>query len=503
MLKLLNSVVAGMRQSSGVLHAVSQGNKRCYSYSEVFEDVMRVRSFLNDFGLRSGCSIGILADNCYEWVLLDLACLSLGIVLVPFDPKIRESPEVLIEHYELSALFHECSEGVVHCNAIQLDALRDHQKSLGEGDVPFFQYDADSIVCMKFTSGTTSLPKGIPAKAQNIADCVKVIQDAFRHSSDDLILSFLPLYLLQQRYFIYSSILFDIPLVVVPYIYSFSAISTMHPTVVMAVPHFLETLIHRYQMANAEAGVGDASFNQQVFTAVFGSRLRYLWTGSAPISIDLLSQYDVLGIPVYQGYGTAETGILTKNVPGKNRYGSVGRVLPGRDIKINHSGEILARTFAELNTRYCKGAISSVGQCFLDCDGYFPTGDLGHFDDDGFLYITGRLKNIIVLSSGRKINPEPIEIAVTSSVDIGACVLFSTPSGRLVAVIDSALSEELVASHVAQVNAALGHEDKIAAFVVAKGSFSREGGLRNAQGKIVRDRVYQEFRVRLQQLGVS
>lgn len=503
MLELLNSVVARMRQSTGILHAISQGNRRCYTYPEVFEDVLRARSYLNDLGLQPGCSIGVLADNSYEWVLLDLACLSLGIILVPFDPKVQEAPEALIDHYGLNALFHDHPREAKHRNAISLCTLLEHRNSLGEDDAPFFQYDADSIVCMKFTSGTTSLPKGIPAKAQNIADCVHVIQDAFHHSADDLILSFLPLYLLQQRYFIYSSILFDISLVVVPYIHSFSAISTLSPTVVMAVPHFLETLIQRYYQANTESGIVGTGLNSQVSTAIFGKRLRYLWTGSAPISIDLLSRYESLGIPVYQGYGTAETGILTKNIPRNNRYGSVGRVLNGREIKITQSGEILARAHADLNTHYCAGAISNVGQRFLDSDGFFPTGDLGYFDNDGFLYITGRLKNLIVLSSGRKINPEPVEAAVSSDVDIEVCVLFASSTGRLTAVIDSTLSEELVARRVAQVNSTLALEERIGTFLVVKHSFSSESGLRNAQGKIVRDRVYQKFKVRLQELGVQ
>jgi len=502
MLELLNSVVARMPQSSGVLHTISQGHRRFYTYPEVFEDVLRVRSYLDCLGLKSGCSIGVRAENGYEWILLDLACLSLGVVLVPFDPKVKESPEVLIDNYGLSALFHDQSEGVTHGNAIQLCTLLEHRKSLDESDTPFFQYEADSIVCMKFTSGTTSLPKGIPAKAKNIADCVHVIQDAFHHTADDLILSFLPLYLLQQRYFIYSSILFDIPLVVVPYIQSFSAISNLHPTVVMAVPHFLDTLFQRYHQANT-AGGGGPGLNAQVSEAIFGKRLRYLWTGSAPISIDLLNRYEALGIPVYQGYGTAETGILTKNVPGNNRYGSVGRVLPGREIKISQSGEIQARAHAELNTHYSAGGISKVGQRFLDADGFFPTGDLGYLDDDGFLYITGRLKNIIVLSSGRKINPEPIETAVASGVDIEACVLFASRAGRLTAIVDSALSEQLVAKRLAAVNSTLAAEDHIAKFLVVKHAFSNESGLRNPQGKIVRDRVYQNFRARLQELGVE
>lgn len=498
MLELLNSVVACMPQSAGTLHTVSQGRRHCYTYPEVFKDVLRIRSYLDCLGLKSGCSIGVLADNSYEWILLDLACLSLGILLVPFDPKIQDPPEVLIDHYELSVLFHDRPEGVVHCGAIQLCRLHEHREFLSERDAPFFQYEADSIVCMKFTSGTTSLPKGIPAQAKNIADCVHVIQNEFHHNADDLILSFLPLYLLQQRYFIYSSILFCIPIIVLPYIQSFSAISNLHPTVVMAVPQFLDTLFQRYHQANTAEG--DKS---QISEAIFGKRLRYLWTGSAPISVDLLHRYEALGIPVYQGYGTAETGILTKNVPGNNRYGSVGRVLPGREIKIDHSGEILARTRAELNSHYSAGGIFKVGQRFLDVDGFFSTGDLGYFDDDGFLYITGRLKNTIVLSSGRKINPEPIEIAVASSIDIDACVIFVSRSGRLVAIIDSALSEQLIAKRLAEVNRTLATEDHIEKFLVFKHAFSNQSGLRNAQGKIVRDRAYKKFRTQLQELGVE
>lgn len=502
MLELINSVIPRMRQSAGVLHTVSKGNKLCYTYAEVLEDVFRTRSHLRSVGLEKGHSLGILAENSYEWIVLDLACLSMGILMVPFDPKIQESPEILVDHYALDALFHDRSAPIDHVRAFPLGSILDHAGRLDDAAVPFFQYDAESIVCMKFTSGTTSLPKGIPAQAQNIADCVHVIQEAMQHGSDDLILSFLPLYLLQQRYFLYSSILFDIPLIVVPYMHSFSAISNMSPTVVMAVPHFLEALMQRYRSAESATTQANSDVNGCAFSSAFGKRLRYLWTGSAPISTTLLHQYEALGVPVYQGYGTAETGILTKNLPKSNRYGSVGRALPGRSIKILQSGEILARAGADLNTHYCSGGISTRGLRFLDDDGFFPTGDLGYLDEDGFLFITGRIKNVLALPNGRKINPEPMEAAVASNSGISACILFASPSGRLVAVIDSSRNKDSIEQVLAKVNSTLAYEERIAAFLLVDDAFSSESGLRNAQGKIVRERVYKKYGTQLQELRV-
>lgn len=500
MLELLNSIISRMPHSKGSLHTISQGSLRCYAYSEVFHDVLSVRWRLNDLGLKHGSAVGLLADNKYEWMLLDLACLSLGIILVPFDPKIQSAPHALIQHYELDYLFYDLSESVSHSNAMLLHELKNHPNTLGADELPFFHYEPNSIVCLKFTSGTTSLPKGIPAKAQNIEDCVFVIQDAFKHGPNDLILSFLPLYLLQQRYFLYSSILFDIPLAVVSYLYSFSAISALGPTVVMAVPHFLEVLLQRYEQACIEARSAGKPVSK-IAPTIFGNRLRYLWSGSAPISTELLDKYNELDIPVYQGYGTAETGILTKNFPGSNRYGSVGRVLPGRDIKISEAGEILARPCAELNSHYCEGPVSRRGERFLDDHGFFATGDLGYFDADGFLYITGRLKNMIVLSSGRKINPEPIEAAVVAHAGMNVCVLFASPSGRLIAVVESMHSSEYVRDLIARLNENLSPEERIGDYFLVRSSFS-ESGLRNAQGKIVRTRVYSMYREELSKFGV-
>jgi long-subunit acyl-CoA synthetase (AMP-forming) len=355
---------------------------------------------------------------------------------------------------------------------------------------------------MKFTSGTTSLPKGIPAKAGNIADCVNVIQRAFEHTADDRLLVFLPLYLLQQRYFLYSSILFDIPLIVLPYIHSFSAIASSHPTVVMAVPHFLETLYQRYRQASDAIEATDTGPQVAVFERVFGKSLRYLWTGSAPIQKELLDRFADVGVPVYQGYGTAETGILTKNLPGRNRPGSVGTVLPGREVRISPSGEVLARNRAELNSHYCSGGVFQLGARFLDDDGFFPTGDLGHLDEDGFLYITGRLKNLIVFPNGRKLHPEPIEAAFASHPAFSGCVVFGSRTGQLSAIVDSDLPAEQVAKHITEVNENLPLEERLGPHLVIPGCFSADSGLRNAQGKILRSLVCERYGAELRALGV-
>ena len=493
---ILNSILPKMRYSTANLHVSSQGKIRKLTYNEVFNDVLKARAYINNLGLVSGSSLGVLADNCYEWILLDFACLSLGIILIPFDPKINNSAEELIRYYALDALFCK-NVSNINSKIYSLSVLLEEDSLLTEDDMPFYTYNSDSIVCMKFTSGTTSLPKGIPATAKNVANCIEVIQQAFQHDSEDLILIFLPLYLLQQRYFIYSSILYNVSIIVVPYIFSFVAISTLHPTTVMAVPYFLEKLLQLYKdrivVHTNKQDLSNENERAFILESVFGKHLRYLWTGSAAISSGLLKEYSELGIPVYQGYGTAETGILTKNTPENNRYGSVGKVLPGRNIKIGKSNEIFAYVECALNTNYCDGPISNIGMRYLDKEGYFLTGDLGYFDSDGYLYITGRSKNVIVLPNGRKINPETIENKVISETGIKTCVLFNLPNSKLVAVIETSLCYEQVNNIISSINTTLQFEDRIIGFIICNESLSREAGLRNAQGKILRDKVFSKY----------
>jgi long-chain acyl-CoA synthetase len=141
----------------------------------------------------------------------------------------------------------------------------------------------------------------------------------------------------------------------------------------------------------------------------FGGKLEYFVSGGAPLDEATMRFFDSIGLPVYQGYGLAEASpVITTNGPLANRPGSVGKPLPGVELRIdeNNGGEILTRGPHIMRGYFNDPALT---QKFIDREGWLHTGDIGYIDDDGFLFVSGRQKNIIVLGSGKKVQPEEIE----------------------------------------------------------------------------------------------
>jgi long-chain acyl-CoA synthetase len=148
----------------------------------------------------------------------------------------------------------------------------------------------------------------------------------------------------------------------------------------------------------------------------FGGQLEYFVCGGAPLDIDTVNFFESIGLPVYQGYGLAETSpVIATNGPTANRIGSVGKPLPGIEVKIADGGEILTRGPHVMRGYFGNDELTA---SVIDADGWLHTGDIGHLDRDGFLFISGRKKNVIVLGSGKKVQPEELEAVLFEHPDI-------------------------------------------------------------------------------------
>jgi long-chain acyl-CoA synthetase len=167
------------------------------------------------------------------------------------------------------------------------------------------------------------------------------------------------------------------------------------------------------------AGIFDQQMAARV-RAIFGGRCAWFVSGAAPIAVEILELFDACGMPTYEVYGLTETtGLLTGNRPDALRYGTVGRPLPGVEIRIADDGEILARG-PNVFHGYFKDA-AATAECLKD--GWFHTGDIGTMDADGFVTITDRKKNILITAGGKNITPSNIENAVKDDAMISYCHL--------------------------------------------------------------------------------
>ncbi len=314
----------------------------------------------------------------------------------------------------------------------------------------------DDLATIIYTSGTTGEPKGVMLTHANLVANLRGAAPSLDLSPDDVALSFLPLSHAFERMVAYIYLFSGVTIV---FAESFETIARdmvkVRPTVLTGVPRVYEKLNARIVEAGQsapgakrrifqwamKAGLAQSSAllrgrtpgpitrlkaaiaDRLVFATIrekLGGRLRFAASGSAPLSGDILEFFYAIGVPVIEGYGLTETApILTFNPRNAPRVGTVGRAIPGVELRIAADGEILARGPNIMQGYFNKPeATADVLQ-----DGWFHTGDIGQLDGDGYLTITDRKKDLLVTSGGKKIAPQPIEAILKRSPIVSEAVI--------------------------------------------------------------------------------
>ncbi|GLX22993.1 AMP-binding protein [Streptomyces lavendulae] len=477
--------ITSAEPTGGNLHVARLEGTRTVPLRELTARSARLAHHLREhFGIGPGDRIGVLAANSLEWVLLDLAALRLGAQTAGLEPgKFTPSTE-LADRYGLHLLFTDQDTAGVP-DTLPTAGL---WELAGPGDAPDtplppVTWHAEDVTTIKFTSGSTGIPKGLGATAGSIDSSLRAVQEIFEHGPGDNLFVFLPLSLLQQRYWVYSALLHGHDVTLTTYEAAFATLRRVRPTVVMGVPAFYESA-RRQIGARLRRTPGRSP--AEAARTLFGDRIRYLWTGSAPASPAVLRFFnDTAGLPLYEGYGLNETCIVTKNHPGAHREGSVGKAVRGKEVLIGEDGVISVRSTHPVNNHYAYARPGDSEKVFSP-DGTVRTGDLGHLDEDGFLFVHGRADDVIVLDNGKKVIVRPIEELMRADPAIAECVLFSPTQTDLVAVVSPAAQpadHHAIAARLAAVNAATTPDERISRVLVADPPFSIEGGLLTSQYK--------------------
>ncbi|MBC8947261.1 fatty-acid-CoA ligase [Xenorhabdus indica] len=437
---IINDIVSYPPKAGGNLIVATLSERKTIPLSTLYEMSGRVANGLLAHGIKPGDTIGILSDNRLEWVLLDLAALRIKVRTAGFDPG---------------------------------------------------KFKTTTI---KFTSGSTGIPKGLAATAGSIDSSLRSVQNIFNHGSGDRLLVFLPLSLLQQRYWIYSALKFGHDTILTNYQSAFVVMPQLNPTVVMGVPAFFDSARRHIERQSRDL----ATMVSQA-KALFGTGIRYLWTGSAPAEVGMLQFFHQVGLPIYEGYGMNETCIVTKNHPAAFQLGSVGQVVDEKKVIIDRDGNVVVYSDYPVNTRYLYAQPGASEKMFT-ADGGVRTGDIGHIDEQGFLYIKGRSDNVIVLDNGKKIDVQPIEARMRNEPAIAECVIFSPKQTELVAIISpvgDAVEHESILQALENVNASGEKDEHIARIIIADPPFSIENGLLSSQFKPLRKMIFESYQEQL------
>lgn len=472
------------------------GGRRSFSTEEFFHQTTALAESLAGLGIGHGDRVMILSDDRPEWHMADLAIADLGAVSVPvystltphqIEYQVRDSGArlAIVENAEQLTKFleirHRCPElmhliqieGPVEAGADSWDDAVASGGAGGAGD-RFWKrarsVDEEDLLTIIYTSGTTGEPKGVMLTHRNIVHNVLASTPRIPVRRRDVALEFLPLCHVFER--------------MVGYIYMWCStyraycsiyhvgdlIADIRPHIFAAVPRFYEKVFEGIQTKLAQAppfrrtlfhhavAVGRQVAHRRIagreiplllkkrheladrlvlskVREALGGRVRFAISGGAELPLHLGEFFHAVGIPVMEGYGLTETSpVIAVNgaKPGQLRLGTVGKPLVNLDIKIEEDSELLVRGPSVMRGYWNKPEMTAE---VLDEEGYFRTGDLAEIDDDGFLLITGRKKDLIVTAGGKNVAPQPIEASLMQSPLVEFAVLIGDGRPYLVVII--------------------------------------------------------------------
>ena len=449
------------------------------SYEELGERVINLAHGMAALGIKEGDKIAILSNNRPEWPITDFASFALKAVVVPIyqtlppnqieyilnDAKVRV---IFVENEIQLKKIEEIKKNIPTLEYIIIfDPLKTKKKGIetfssllvnGEkhrhDHKDFFKKSIDRIkseeICsLVYTSGTTGNPKGVMLHHKGFVEDIINAEAVLNIYPDDVFLSFLPLSHLYERLAGHWT-----PMYRGATIHYARGIDTViediaeaHPTIMVSVPRLYEKVASavqdqvehgpavkrnlfywaigtglEYHEKRIEGTAGKwlekryQFADKVVFSKIkkkLGGNFRCPIAGGAPLSVDTLKFFEAIGLRIVEGYGMTETHlIITLTPPGKTKYGSCGKPIGGLELKIAEDGEVLIKGNILMAGYYNQPEITAET---IDKDGWLHTGDIGYLDEDNYLFLTDRKKNIIVTSGGKNVAPAPIEHKLKTS----------------------------------------------------------------------------------------
>lgn len=412
------------------------------NYRGLLENVTAVRKGLLAEGF-SGKHIALIGSSSAEWVESYMGIITGSTVAVPLDVNLPGEDLIdLLNRSDSAGLFlspkqkglleqirEKCPKlqkiwmledaAASQTDSAAIFSLADLKAAGADSAADADRPDPEGIATIIFTSGTTGKSKGVMLTQKNLAENVKSVQYTAKpgsvllsvlpiHHAFCLVMDWLKGFSLGTTVCINDSLLHMV-----------KNMGVFQPEVMLMVPLMVETIYKR--LAAADASIP----KQMVANAVFGGRLHTIFTGGAHLDPYYIEKFAQYGVAVLEGYGMSECSpVISSNTPEDHKDGSVGRPLPNVEIAFDN-GEILVRGSSVMKGYY------QMPQETADTlkDGWLHTGDKGYLDEDGFLYINGRVKNLIILSNGENISPEEIENKLALGALVGEVVVTGENNG--------------------------------------------------------------------------
>jgi long-chain acyl-CoA synthetase len=549
------------------------------SSAELYRNVVAISRALLSWGIGKGDRVAILSENRPEWSTADFASLLLGAVVVPVYSTLTDEQTAYIlsdsgarvifvsneKHLrKVLAIQSQTSiekivvmDGIETAHAIHMHRLMQTEVATPDAEIDRLAQaiSSEDLATIIYTSGTTGTPKGAMLTHGNMAANISYSLPEFKVGLKDRCISFLPLSHVTARHVDLAMMYHGVTLAYCPQIEQLpQALAEVKPTIFVGVPRVYEKVYNQvtirtktfpkrsiYHWAlsvgkrhKAETLAGKTSQSWEwkladrlVFSQVragMGGQVKTYISGGAPLGRELADWYATIGIRIHEGYGLTETSpVIAVNTPAAHKIGTVGKPLPNIEVRIAEDGEILVRgpsVFIGYWNRPEETTAAFTGE-------WFKTGDIGNIDDDGFLSITDRKKDLIKTSGGKFIAPQPIENSLKHNVLIAEAVILGDKR-KFPAVLIAphfplledwaranhvtfSSRQELVANPsvralyegiVADLNQGLARFEKLKKVIVVPDQFSPEDGTLTASMKLRRRVVEARYRDQIEDLYV-
>lgn len=499
-----------------------QGQYTTWTYRQAGQEIRKIASGLKSLNYPPASNIALLSKNCAHWLMADLAIMMAGHVSVPLYATLTpHSIQQILDHSGSKAIIigklddYAAQKSGIPAGITKIGIkLYGVQEEVSWEDwsatqVPLeatHEWKGPDLLTIIYTSGTTGKPKGVMHTVQAFDSVVRTAIQELNLPTHPQMFSYLPLSHIAERmgielYGIYAGGTFSFAESLDVFAQN---LAETQPTTFFAVPRiwakFQEKILEKMPQKKLDRLIGLPLLGNVVKKSIrkkLGlSRASHIFSGAAPISVDLLKWFDRLGIRILQAYGMTEDCVYAHfNRPDANKHGTVGKPFKGLEVKISQEGEIRVKSPSNTIGYYKEPALTAE---LFDADGFLRTGDKGEIDADGFLKITGRVKDQFKTDKGKYVSPTPIELKLSSNPDIEqVCVVgMGIPQPIALVVLSAAgkakPKEQVIQSlsgQIRDINPTLEHYEELKKAVVMKDAWTIENGLLTPTMKVKRNEV--------------
>jgi long-chain acyl-CoA synthetase len=496
------------------------GNIINYTYESAGAEIRSIASAIKDFNLSERSHIALLSKNCAHWILSDLAIMMSGHVSIPIYPTLNaKSVSQLLTHSESKAIiigklddFSSQKKGIPDIHKICIGMYGENEGTLWEDivknqnpieELPLI--NPDDLHTIIYTSGTTGTPKGVMHTVGNFMTSITCLTRELGIPNGGRFFSYLPLAHIAERLLCSGALVLGTEITFPESLQTFASdLENTQPNYFFAVPRIyskfqdkiLEHISQKKLTLLLKIPIINTIIKNKLKHKLGLKHAVFIASAAAPIAASLIRWFETIGITIQQGFGMTEDCCISHfNMPGASKIGTVGKKLSNVSVKLSPEGEICIK-----NTCLMKGYFKApeITASVFDEEGFLKTGDKGEYDHDGFLTITGRVKDQFKTDKGKYISPAIIELQLSKNTDIEQICIVGTGIPQPIALVTPSVTGKMksreqfnqsLIQSLNDINPQLEKHEKIERIVVMKEDWNVANGLTTPTLKVKRNSI--------------